>query len=117
MKSLEESIADMEKRSARSGRKVRYALNPFVAIGKNSQEAFDETIAQIFKYDPDPDTRKIERRMIPATRAGCMGTPEDVRKQLKRFNDIGLELILMKLLPNVENVRRLGEEIIQPLRR
>ena len=117
LRSLETSIADMNQRTARTGRKVRYALNPFVAIGKTSQEAFDDTIAQIFKYDSDPDTRKIERRMIPATRAGCMGTPEDVRKQLKRFNDIGIELVLMKLLPNVENVRRLGEEVIQPLRR
>ena len=96
---------------------MRYALNPFVAIGENAQDAFDTTIEAIFKYDSDPDTRKIERRMIPATRAGCMGKPEEVRKQLKRFDDMGFELILMKLLPNVENVRRLGEEVIQPLRR
>jgi alkanesulfonate monooxygenase SsuD/methylene tetrahydromethanopterin reductase-like flavin-dependent oxidoreductase (luciferase family) len=46
-----------------------------------------------------------------------MGTPDDVRKQIKRFNDIGIELILMKLLPNVENIQRLGAEVIQPLRR
>ena len=117
MKALEASIADMRERAERAGRKVRYALNPFVAIGENAQDAFDTTIEAIFKYDSDPDTRKIERRMIPATRAGCMGKPEEVRKQLKRFDDMGFELILMKLLPNVENVRRLGEEVIQPLRR
>ena len=116
MKALEASIADMNERTARTGRKVRYALNPFVAIGKDTQEAVDSTIQQMFKYDPDPDTRKLERRMIPNTRAGCMGKPEDVRKQLQRFNDLGIEFILMKLLPNVANVERIGAEIIQPLK-
>jgi FMNH2-dependent dimethyl sulfone monooxygenase len=116
LKELEISIADMNKRTARSGRKVRYALNPFVAIGSSTQDAIDSTLQLMFKYDPDQDSRKLERRMIPNTRAGCMGTPEDVRKQIKRFNDLGIEFILMKLLPNAENIRRLGEEIIQPMR-
>jgi len=116
MRALEASVADMEKRTARSGRKVRYALNPFLAIGDTPEKALDTTVEQIFKFDPDPDTRKIERRMIPATRAGCMGTPEQVRRQCKRFSDMGFELLLLKLLPNVENIERIGAEIIQPLR-
>ena len=116
MRSLEASIADMEKRTARTGRKVRYALNPFLALGEDAETAFNHTIAEIFKYDPDPDTRKIERRMIPATRAGCMGRPEDVRRQCQRFHDMGIELLLLKLLPNVENIERIGAEVIAPMR-
>jgi FMNH2-dependent dimethyl sulfone monooxygenase len=116
MRSLEASIADMNKRTARTGRKVHYALNPFLAIGSSAETAFDATIKQIYAHDPDPDTRKIERRMIPATRAGCIGTPEDVRRQVQRFEDMGLELLLLKLIPSVENVRAIGAEIIAPLR-
>jgi FMNH2-dependent dimethyl sulfone monooxygenase len=116
MRDLAASIADMEKRTARSGRKVRYGLNPFLALGESAEKAFDSTIAEIFKYESDPDTRKLERRMMPATRAGCIGRPEDVRKQCRRFEDMGIELLLLKLLPNVENIERIGAEVIQPLR-
>src|SRR4051794_21392687 len=50
MRALEESIADMEKRTARSGRKVRYGLNPFLALGESQEAAFDSTLKEIFKY-------------------------------------------------------------------
>jgi FMNH2-dependent dimethyl sulfone monooxygenase len=112
---IEDAIADMQRRSARTGRKVRYALNPFVALGRSEQDAFDATIRSILAYDPDPDTRKIEHRMLPAIKLGCIGAPEDVLRQLRRFEALGVELILCKIIPTVDNVRRIGEEIISPL--
>lgn len=116
MRALEASIADMDKRTARSGRKVHYALNPFLALGANAQEAFDTTIETINANEVEPDPRKIERRMIPATRGGCMGTPAEVRRQVQRFEDMGFELLLLKLIPSLANVQAIGEEVIAPLR-
>ncbi len=116
MRGLEDAIADMDRRTKHFGRKVRYALNPFVAIGDSEKEAVDATIKRIFEYEADPDPRKVERRMLPATRAGCMGPADKVVKQLRRFGDIGLELILCKLIPTVENVQRIGREIIAPIK-
>ncbi len=116
LRGIEDSIADMNRRTERLGRKVRYALNPFVALGRNDQDAFDTTIKRIFAYDPNPDTRKIESRMLPATRIGCIGSPDTVRRQLRRFENIGIELVLCKLVPTIENVRRIGDEIIAPMR-
>jgi dimethylsulfone monooxygenase len=116
LRGIEEAVADMNRRSARAGRKVRYALNPFIALGANQQDAFDATIRQIFAYDPDPDTRKIEQRMLPATKIGCIGSPDDVVRQIRRFEQIGIELLLCKIIPTVDNVRRIGDEIIAPTR-
>ncbi|MDB5508562.1 MAG: Alkanesulfonate monooxygenase [Hyphomicrobiales bacterium] len=116
MRSLEASIADMNARTARTGRKVHYALNPFLALGSSAEDALDQTVKKIFAYEADPDTRKIERRMIPATRAGCIGTPADIRRQVQRLEDMGFELLLLKLIPSVENVAAIGAEIIAPLR-
>lgn len=116
VRGIEDAIADMNRRTAGLGRKVRYALNPFVALGKDQQEAFDNTIKQIFAFDPDPDTRKIESRMLPATKAGLIGAPDAVRRQLRRFEDLGIELVLCKMIPNVENIRHIAGEIIAPLR-
>lgn len=115
LRGLEAAVADMKSRCERTGRKVRYALNPFVALGRDEADALDATIKRIFAYDPDPDTRKIEQRMIPATRLGCIGSTESVLRQLQRFEEIGIELVLCKIIPTVDNVRRIGEEIIAPL--
>jgi alkanesulfonate monooxygenase SsuD/methylene tetrahydromethanopterin reductase-like flavin-dependent oxidoreductase (luciferase family) len=106
----------MNRRCERAGRKVRYALNPFVALGRDERDALDAAIERIFAYDPDPDTRKIEQRMLPATKLGCIGSAESVLRQLRRFEAIGIELVLCKIIPTVDNLRRIGEEIVAPMR-
>jgi FMNH2-dependent dimethyl sulfone monooxygenase len=116
LRGIEDSVADMNKRTHRFGRKVRYALNPFLALGTTPEDAFKQTLERIFAFDPDPDTRKIESRMLPATKIGCIGSPDGVRRQLQRFEDLGIELVLCKIIPTAENVQRIGEEIIAPLR-
>ena len=115
MESVEASIADMNRRTRKSGRRVRYALNPFVAIAASEQAALDETVAEIFKHDPDPDVRKIKQRMLPALKAGCVGKPEDVRRQLRRFADIGIDLILCKMISNPVNIERIYGEVLGPV--
>ncbi len=116
LRGLEDAIEDMNRRTRAIGRKVRYALNPFVALGTSQEAAFDAVIKRIFAYDSDPDTRKLERRMLPATKAGCIGTPEQVMAQMQRFESLGLELVLCKMIPSVENIRFIGRELIAPLR-
>lgn len=116
LRGIEDAVADMNRRTSRLGRKVRYALNPFVALGSSEQEAFKTTMERIFAFDPDPDTRKIEQRMLPATKIGCIGSPDNVLRQMRRFEDLGIEMVLCKLIPTTENVRRIGEQIIAPMR-
>ena len=82
----------MTRRAERLGRKMRFGMNPFVALGPDEEAAIDATIDRILQYDPEPDVRKLKRRMLPNTRAGCMGPPEKVRKQMQRFQDLGLDL-------------------------
>jgi FMNH2-dependent dimethyl sulfone monooxygenase len=116
MRGLEEAIADMELRTARLGRKVRYALNPFVAIGDDERTALDAVLKRIFDCEPDPDPRKIESRMLPVTKAGLIGSPDAVITQLRRFESMGFELILCKMIPTVENIQAIAREVIEPMR-
>ncbi len=116
VRGIEANIADMDRRMKRTGRKVRYAMNPFIALGKDQQEAFDATIKQIFDHDPVPDERKIASRMLPATRAGLIGSPDAVLRQLRRYESLGIELVLCKMIPNVENIRHIAEEVVAPMR-
>jgi dimethylsulfone monooxygenase len=116
VRGIEDAIADMDRRTRRTGRKVRYAFNPFVALGRDQEEALGETIKQIFAFESDPDVRKIERQMLPATKAGMIGSPDAVLKQLRRFESLGIELVLCKMISSVDNVRRIAEELIVPMR-
>ena len=116
LRSLEASIADMTGRTKATGRKLRYAINPFVALGVDEERAVKETVDRIQDFDPDPDTRKIERRILPATKAGFMGRPEAVRRQVQRFADMGFELLLLKMIATTDNVKEIGAEVIGPCR-
>ena len=115
LRGIEDSVADLNRRTRETGRKVRYALNPFVALGRDEDDALKATIERIFAFDPDPDTRKIEQRMLPATKIGCIGSADGVVRQMRRFESLGIELLLCKIIPTIENVRRIGEEIIAPM--
>lgn len=116
LRAIEASVADMDRRVRRTGRKVRYGINPFVALGKSQDEAFAETMEQIFAFGQGQDRRKVESRMLPAIKAGMVGSPDAVLRQLRRFESLGIELLLCKLVPTVDNLRLIAEELIVPMR-
>ncbi len=114
MRGVESSVTDMRKRAEREGRTVRFGMNPFVAVEKDEETGIRRTLEEVMKYDPEPDERKMKRRMLPPLKAGLIGTPEQIHAQLRRYHDLGLELILCKMIPTVENIRRIGEEVVIP---
>ena len=115
LRSLEDSIADMRRRMAREGRTVRFAFNPFIGFGRDDESALDEAVRRITEFDKEPDSAKVRVRMLPAAMGGCIGTPDKVRRQIERFRDMGIELVLFKMASGVEDVRRIGAEIVAPL--
>ena len=92
---------------------MRFALNPFIHFGDSAQEALDE-VKRILA-GPDDDQRKILQRIGPATLGGCIGKPADVRARLRAFADLGVEFFLFKFPPDVDLVRRIGDEVIGPM--
>ena len=116
LRELEKSMADMRQRMRAVGRHIRFGFNPFVGFGDSMQSALDTSIARIIAHEQNPDTSKIQRSMLPATLGGCMGRPEDIRRQIGRFRDMGIELLLFKMTAGTDDVRRIGEEIIAPFR-
>jgi FMNH2-dependent dimethyl sulfone monooxygenase len=116
LRSLESSIADMRLRMERTGRHVRFAFNPFISLGASEEHAFEAAAHRITSFDSDADSVKVKQRMLPATFGGCIGTPLEVRRQIKRYEDMGVELLLFKMAASVDNVRRIGEDVISHLR-
>jgi len=116
MASLQRAIADMDRRAARHGRKVRYAFNPFVAFGPSEAAAMEDILKVLMSTDPDADGRKIRSRVTPALKAGCVGPADKIREQMMRFRALGIELLLLKFVPTLEEVARIRAELIDPLR-
>jgi dimethylsulfone monooxygenase len=112
LRGLEKSIADMERRCRQRGRKMRYGVTPFLALGASTESALETVVKQILEIETGSYVGKIEARMLPATKAGLIGPPKEVLSQLRRFEDLGIDLVLCKLLPTSDNVRRIGSEVI-----
>lgn len=117
MESLQRSITDMRGRMEARGRNVRFAFNPFICLGSSREEATERAARLVTPDGSDADVRKLVERIGPATRAGCVGTPEQVLRQVDWFRQLGIELLLFKFPPLVEEVRSIGKQIIEPLRR
>jgi FMNH2-dependent dimethyl sulfone monooxygenase len=116
MEGVQRSIEGMRRRAEKYGRKVRFALNPFIGFG-DSDEAALAHAKELLAPDPgDGDVRKLMQRIGPAMLSGCIGRPETVRKRLEAFAAAGVELFLFKFAPTMENVRAIRDEIIIPFR-
>jgi dimethylsulfone monooxygenase len=116
MDSLQRSIDAMTRKAASFGRKVRYAFNPFVAFGGSVADAKAAAVRLLVSDGSEADMRKIMQRTAPAMKAGCLGPPEHVRNQLRIYREMGIELFLFKLVPNLEQIALVQKEIIEPFR-
>jgi FMNH2-dependent dimethyl sulfone monooxygenase len=115
--SLRRAIDGMRERSAKHGRKVRFAFNPFVAFGDSDEAALENAKKLLTPDEPDADVRKMMQRVGPAMKSGCIGRPQKVREQLLKYADMGIELFLLKFVPTVDAVHEIRDELIEPLRR
>ena len=110
------AVDDMRARAAKAGRTVRFALNPFIAFGDGEADAIARTERLLTPDEPDADVRKMVQRIGPAMKGGCIGRPEDVRRRIEAYHEIGIDLFLFKFPPSVEEVRAIAQHVIVPLR-
>lgn len=117
IESLTEAMDSVKERADRLGRKVRFAYNPFVCFGATVEEAKARAEQLITVDGSDADVRKLLNRIGPAMKSGCVGPPDQVRGQVELFREMGIELLLFKFVPNIEETQSIGREIIAPLRK
>ncbi|MBM3607087.1 MAG: LLM class flavin-dependent oxidoreductase [Alphaproteobacteria bacterium] len=116
MESLEQAMENVRRRAAKLGRRVRFAYNPFVCFGDSVEDARKRAQSLVAVDGSDADVRKLMNRIGPSMKSGCVGHPDQVRAQIERFRAMGIELLLFKYVPSVEETRAIGREIIEPMR-
>ena len=117
MESLQKAMDSVKARADKLGRKVRFAYNPFVCFGASVEEARERAMKLVTPDGSDADVRKLLNRIGPAMKSGCVAPPDQVRRQVERFREMGIELLLFKFVPNIEETQSIGREIIAPMRK
>tara|TARA_Y100001936_G_C16016699_1_gene636898 strand:+ start:43 stop:1086 length:1044 start_codon:yes stop_codon:yes gene_type:complete len=117
MISLQKAMDSVKTRAEKVGRKVRFAYNPFVCFGKSVEDAKARAERLVATNGNDTDVRKLLNRIGPAMKAGCVAPPQQVRKQVEIFREMGIELLLFKFVPNIKETQSIGREIIAPMRK
>jgi FMNH2-dependent dimethyl sulfone monooxygenase len=127
-----ERIADMKQR------RQRFGLGPMTfgvagyAIVRDTQAEADAERARITDVKGSAAGYKNYQQWLAGTqletrvsledysvsnrglRAGLVGTPETVRKQIRSFEDVGVDLLLLQCSPQLEEMERFAEQVIQP---
>jgi dimethylsulfone monooxygenase len=129
-----EKVADMEQRRGALGLpRMQYGVAGYTVV-RNDQADVDREVARITNVSPDSPgyhnyqdwiaNTQLEQRVSledysvsnRGLRAGLCGTPWQVQDQVVAFEKAGIDLLLLQCSPQLEEMERFAEQVIQPLR-
>jgi FMNH2-dependent dimethyl sulfone monooxygenase len=101
-------IKDMRTRAARHGRTLGYGLSTYVICAKTQAEAE----AEAAELESMPEANVAAK----ALGAGLVGTPDIIRDRIRRYEDAGIDCLMLQFHPMREGLERFGEEIMPRIR-
>src|SRR5262249_7703762 len=110
---IERMAADvraMDELAATYGRKLRYAINPQVICCETQAEA--ERLADQAERNAGP-----RDRMVNALGAGLGGTPPLLGEGLRRYEQVGIDIMMTRFTPMMEGMETFGTEVMPLLER
>ena len=105
---IERMAADvraMDELAATYGRKLHYAINPQVICCKTQAEA--ERLADEAERGAGP-----RDRMVNALGAGLVGTPQLLAERLRRYEEVGIDIMMTRFTPMMEGMETFGTEVM-----
>jgi alkanesulfonate monooxygenase SsuD/methylene tetrahydromethanopterin reductase-like flavin-dependent oxidoreductase (luciferase family) len=122
-------IADLDRRAAERGRRLRYGIAGFVICRPTeaAAQAELERLAGLKRgkvIGGDPATVMHKNSSAPALRvginggtaAGLVGTPAQIAQHMRRIAELGVETFLLQFHPTLEELELFGEEVMPLLR-
>ena len=104
-----ESAAKMRRLCEQHGRQVKLAINAFAVVGDTDEEAVQR--ARHITSLGDPTNARIAAIQVSGMTAGLVGSAETVRARIAAYRELGVELILLKLFPEIEELRTVAEAV------
>jgi FMNH2-dependent dimethyl sulfone monooxygenase len=131
---IADKIADMRSRRERTGRPPLIFGMAAYSIVRDSDDEVRREVDRITKLDPNAagysnfdqwlSGTMLERELKlqeyavsnRGLRPGLTGVPDAVRARVQQFEAAGLDLLLLQMSPQLEEMERFAELIIQPSR-
>ncbi|QOT73915.1 LLM class flavin-dependent oxidoreductase [Sphingobium fuliginis] len=112
LRMLERSIAEMKERARSYGRDIQIALNPNFILANTEAEA-NARADEIEEYGKSGQVNWI---FASALGAGLVGTAELVAERIKAFEEIGVDLLMLRSYPMNEGIDRFIADVIPRIR-
>ena len=100
--------ADVERRAARYGRQVRFALSGYILCRDSDAEAQRE----IARLEAVAENDRSARTHVVGLRLGMWGTADRIAERLAEFGRLGFEMALLQARPMLEEFQRFGAEVV-----
>src|SRR5262245_31777906 len=107
---MEADVRAMNELAATYGRKIKYAINPKVICCEIQAEA--ERVADVAQTHTVPHAR-----MVNALGARLLGTPQLLAERLRRYEEVGIDIMMTRFTPMMEGMETFGTEVMPLLGR
>lgn len=108
LKLIEKDIASMRQRAAKHGRSVRIGMSCHALIADSAEEAERRAVALVERGQGD----RLTATFAKGLGAGLIGTPEVIADQLRRYETIGMDLVMLNFQPMSEGLSQFGETVL-----
>ena len=98
----------MRARAAAHGRSLGYGLSTYVICAKTQADAEGE--AAELELIPDANVA------AKALGAGLVGTPDMIADRIRRYEDAGIDCLMLQFHPMRDGLERFGQEIMPRIR-
>ena len=101
-------IAGMKALAARhdrdSGREIGFGISTLIACSDDP----DSLIADARAFANDP----LHNVPIKALGAGLIGTPQTIADRIRRYEDMGITLLMLQFHPFMDGLRRFADQVM-----
>ena len=105
---IEGDIKDMERRIAGRSRPMGYGLSALVIMADTDAEA----IARAEEYEDHCRTSTFTKTPVVALGAGLVGSRKTVIERIRRYQDIGVNLLMLHFWPMREGLEEFAREVM-----
>jgi dimethylsulfone monooxygenase len=106
-------IADMNERAHRHGRRLGYGLSGHVICAERVEEA----TAQADAFEAYGKLARYNKSAMAALGACLVGTAEMIAERISRYEDLGIEVLMLHFHPMIEGFDRFVQDVMPLLDR
>ena len=106
-------VRAMDVRGAAIGRRVDYVLNAAVLCTDSEEDAM--RLADHLE-EQARDNRLLMAAGVKGLGGGLVGTPRKIAERLQRYEEIGIDCVMLRFLPSFESMDRFAREVMPLLK-